>query len=144
MNVIEGGGQIVAEPEWAMIYSTEDAVAAARGHWRSIVRELQAAGTLAEVNGSQIGRAVDLRIVYERARNHVAEHGAVIPPKRGNARAISRVSPHWQAMREAASDLDRIEAELGLSPRRRGSATKVDKKGRARAAADEFLRPVSS
>ncbi len=143
MNVIEGGGQTVIEPDWSLTYSSEDDQAAARAHWRSVVAELTAAGTLAEVNGAQIGRAVDMRIVYDLARREVAEHGPVIKPKRGNPKSIARLSPHWQAMREAAADLDRIEAELGLSPRRRAQAGKVDRKARAKAAADEFLRPVA-
>ena len=143
MHAIEGGGQIVVEPDWALTYTSDDDQAAARAHWRSIVAELKQAGTLAEVNGAQIGRAVDMRIVYDLARREVAERGPVSKPKRGNPRAIARLSPYWQAMREAASDLDRIEAELGLSPRRRGAAGKVDRKARAKQAADEFLRPVS-
>lgn len=143
LRAIDGGGQVAVEPDWSLTYSAADDRVAAAEHWRSIVREMREVGTLAEANGAQIERAVDLRIVYERARRHVAEHGAVNPPRRGNAKAIARVSPYWQVMREAASDLDRTEAELGLSPRRRGAATKVDRKARAKAAADEFLRPVA-
>ena len=139
MEIVEGG-QGLREPEWSDAYTDPLDVAAARAHWAEIVRELRDAGTLAAVNGAAIMRAVDFRIVYEHARREVAERGLVIKPKRGSKTAIARPSPYWGAMREAASDLDRIEAELGLSPRRRGAVTKVDRKSRARAAADEFLR----
>lgn len=139
MEIIEGGPGL-AEPDWSQTYDDALDVVAARAHWSEIVRELREAGTLAAVNGSAVMRAVDFRIAYEKARREVAARGMVIPAKRGSKTSIARPSPYWSAMREAASDLDRMEAELGLSPRRRGAVTKVDRKSRARAAADEFLR----
>jgi hypothetical protein len=41
-------------------------------------------------------------------------------------------------MREAGSDADRIEAELGISPRRRGSASKIERKQAKARAADAY------
>jgi phage terminase small subunit len=82
-------------------------------------------------------------VIYDRCSREVAENGAVLKPKRGNPKAIARLSPHFQAMREAASDAAALEAELGLSPRRRSAAAKVVKKARAARASDAYLRPVA-
>lgn len=140
MNVIDGGNGSIEEPDWSQIYSDVLELDAARKHWAEIIRELRASDTLAPVNGQAIERVVNFRLIYARALQHVAEHGFVIPPKRGSKTAIARSSPYWVIMREAASDLDRMEAELGLSPRRRGAVTKVDRKARARVAADDYLK----
>jgi phage terminase small subunit len=142
MKVIDGGQQIVEEPDWEQTYSDTLDVGFARTEWRLLVAALTEAGTLAPENARQMQRCVDFRIAYEKALRQVAEKGIVIPPKRGSKTAIARPSPYWHAMREAAADLDRIEGELGLPPRRRGSVTKVDRKQRARQAADAYLRPV--
>lgn len=143
MNVIEGGNQTVIEPDWQSVYSDVLDLEFARSSWAELVRALNDAGTLAAENARMMERCIDFRIQYEKAKRQVAEKGMVIPPKRGSKTAIARPSPYWIAMREAASDLDRIEGELGLAPRRRGSVTKVDRKQRARQAADAYLRPVA-
>lgn len=143
MEAIEGGGKTVIEPDWMQVYSDSLDIAAARSHWKSLERALLDAGTLAPENAAMMERCVHFRIAYEKAHREVADKGVVIPPKRGSKTAIARPSPHWHAMREAAADLDRIEGELGLPPRRRGSVTKVDRKQRARMAADAYLRPVA-
>lgn len=143
MDVIEGGNQVVSEPEWSQNYSDPLDVEFAKDEWRLLVSALTAAGTLAPENARMMERCVDFRIAYERAKRQVAERGAVVPPKRGSKTSIARPSPYWHVMREAASDLDRIEGELGLPPRRRGSVTKVDRKQRAKQAADAYLRPIA-
>lgn len=143
MHIIEGDSRIVDEPDWSQVYSDVLDIASAQSSWRELVSALTAAGTLAPENARMMERCVDFRIQYEKAKQQVAEKGMVIPPKRGSKTAIARPSPYWVAMREAASDLDRIEGELGLQPRRRGSVTKVDRKARARQAADAYLKPVS-
>lgn len=143
MQLIDGGQQIVTEPDWPSVYSDDLDIAFARSEWQVLVEALTMAGTLAKENARMMERCIDMRIVYEKAKRQVAEKGMVLPPKRGSKTAIARPSPYWHAMREAASDLDRIEGELGLPPRRRGSVTKVDRKQRARQAADAYLRPVA-
>lgn len=144
MNVIEGGQQIVSEPDWLRTYSDVLDLDLARREWADLVAAMTGAKTLAKENAAQMERCVDFRIAYQKAKREVAERGLVIPPKRGSKTAIARPSPYWSAMREAANDLDRIEAELGLPPRRRGSATAVDPKKSKPRAADAYLRAVPS
>lgn len=143
MHTIDGGQQIAQEPDWTQVYSDVLDIESAASSWRELVRALTEAGTLAPENAKMMERCVDFRIQYEKAKRQVAEKGLVVPPKRGSKTAIARPSPYWAAMREAASDLDRIEGELGLQPRRRGAVTKVDRKMRARQAADVYLKPVA-
>ncbi|WP_159981907.1 MULTISPECIES: P27 family phage terminase small subunit [unclassified Novosphingobium] len=138
---IEGTGAIVVEPDWALILTDEIELAAATEHWRRVTTEMKDREILTPANAHAIQRLVLAYVVYDRCARDVAEHGAVTKPKRGNPKAIARLSPYFTAMREAGSDADRQEQELGLSPRRRAGAAKVEKKGRRVTGADTYLKP---
>ncbi len=140
MDVIEGTGLIVAEPAWPLLLSDELERAAAAEHWRRITTELRERELLSPANAHAIQRLVLAYIVYDRCSREVAEHGAVLKPKRGNPKAIARLSPYFTAMREAGSDADRQEQELGLAPRRRGGAAKVEKKSARRQTGGGYLK----
>jgi len=140
---IDGTGEIVPEPDWGSLFNDELEIAAAREHWRIITTELKERSLLSPGNGHSIQRLICSYICYDRAAREVAEHGAVVKPRRGNSKAIARLSPYFTAMREAGSDAAALEAELGLSPRRRGSVTKVERGKKASRAADSYLRSVS-
>ncbi|WP_454914995.1 P27 family phage terminase small subunit [Xanthobacter sediminis] len=139
MNVVEGTGLIVVEPHWQMLLTDEMEIEAASEYWRAVTTELRERSLLAPANRHAIQRLVIAYVIYDRSSRIVAEQGAVTKPRRGNTKAISRINPHFTAMREAASDAAVLEAELGLSPRRRAAAGKVEKKARAARASDEFL-----
>ncbi|MET3662491.1 P27 family phage terminase small subunit [Aquamicrobium ahrensii] len=143
MNVIEGTGSIVVEPDWQSLFNDELEIAAAAEHWRIITTELKDRQLLAAANGHSIQRLVCAYLMFDRMYREVAEHGVVSKPRRGNSKAIARVSPYFTAMREAGSDADRIEAELGISPRRRGSVMKVERKQRRERASDGYLGKAS-
>lgn len=125
---IDGTGAIVAEPDWTLLLSDEMERAAATDHWRRITTELKERDLLSPANAHAIQRLVLSYVVYDRCSRDVAENGAVTKPKRGNPKSIARLSPYFSAMREAGSDADRLEQELGLTPRRRGSVTAIVKK----------------
>lgn len=143
MNVIEGTGVIVIEPEWDSLFSDVLEIAAAKEHWRVVTNELRDRQLLAAVNGHSIQRLVCAYLMFDRMYREVAESGVVVKPRRGNSKAIARVSPYFTAMREVGSDADRIEAELGISPRRRGSVAKVERKQRKERASDGYLGKAS-
>lgn len=140
MDVIEGTGLIVAEPQWPLLLSDELEQAAAAEHWRRITTELRERELLSPANAHAIQRLVLAYIVYDRCSREVAEHGAVLKPKRGNPKAIARLSPYFTAMREAGSDADRQEQELGIAPRRRSGAGKVEKKNTRRQTGGGYLK----
>lgn len=139
MNVIEGTGSIVPEPDWEALFSDVLEIDAAKEHWRVITSELRDRQLLAPANSHAIQRLVCAYLMYDRMYREVAENGIVTKPRRGNSKAIARISPYYTAMREAGTDADRIEAELGVSPRRRGSATKAERKQRKERASDGYL-----
>jgi len=139
MNVIEGTGAIVVEPDWTMLFSDVLEVEAAKEHWRVIATELKDRQLLAAANGHSIQRLVCAYVMFDRMYRHVAEAGPVTKPKRGNSKAIARVSPYFTAMREAGSDAATLEAELGISPRRRGSVTRAERKQRKERASDAYI-----
>lgn len=130
MNVIEGTSLIVIEPDWSLLLSDALELDAAKEHWRRITAEMRERETLSPGNAHAIQRLVIAYLIYDRCSCEVAERGAVLKPKRGNPKAIARLSPYFTAMREAAADADRQEQELGIAPRRRAGAGKVEKKVR--------------
>lgn len=144
MDVIEGTGAIVVEPDWESLFSDVLEIGAAKEHWRIITTELKDRQLLAAANGHSIQRLVCAYLMFDRMYREVAETGVVMKPRRGNSKAIARVSPYFTAMREAGSDADRIEAELGIAPRRRGTAVKAERKQRRERAADAYLGKTGS
>lgn len=140
LSAIDGTGAIVAEPDWTLLLSDALECAAAGEHWRRITTELRERDLLAPANAHAIQRLVLAYIVYDRCAREVAGHGAVLRPKRGNPKAIARLSPYFTAMREAGSDADRQEQELGIAPRRRAGAGKVVKKASRPGGAGAYLK----
>lgn len=140
LSSIDGTGAIVTEPEWSLLLTDELEIAAAGEHWRKVTTELKGRDLLAPTNAHAIQRLVLAYVIYDRCARDVAENGAVTKPKRGNPKAIARLSPYFTAMREAASDADRQEQELGIAPRRRSGAGKVSKKLSRTTGADAFVK----
>lgn len=140
MNVINGTGQIVAEPDWSLILNDALERQAAGDHWRRVTTEMRERETLAPSNAHAIQRLVLTYIEFDRNARFVAENGAVMKPKRGNPRAIARLSPYFQAMREMGNDAASLEAELGISPRRRSGVGKVQRRVRQATGADAFIQ----
>ena len=139
---IAGGDGLPAEPDWASIYADEFDIAAAHEHWGIVTRELQSAGKLAVANGDAIRRLIEFRVQYERASKHVAEHGPVLKPTSRKAK-VGQWNPFWSVMKQADEAIRAAEAELGISPVRRGKVTKVQRGKKTSRAADEFRKPVS-
>ena len=78
-------------------------------------------------------------LVYDRCSAAVASGGIIDEPNAENPKAIARLSIHYKAMREAENTAERLEAQLGLSPGRRGRVAKVAKQRTRTAGADAFL-----
>ena len=142
MNVVQGSGDVIPEPHWRMLLTDDLEVEAASEYWRLVTTEMRERALLSPSNRHAIQRLVLAYINFDRSSREVAEHGAVTKPRRVNTKAIARISPHFTAMREAGNDAATLEAELGLSPRRRAAASKIERKARSARASDSYLRPV--
>jgi P27 family predicted phage terminase small subunit len=137
LRTIDGGDGLPPEPDWSLHYSDELDIEAARDEWGVVVREMQSAATLSVCNGHAISRLVMFRVQFDRAANHVAKHGAIV---RGKTTTLAgQWNPHWSVMRQADHAIRALEAELGLSPRRRAAAVKVKRRLNRRTAADDYL-----
>ena len=143
MEALEGTGTIAPEPDWSSLFNDIVEVNVAREYWRIITTEMRERNILSASNGHSVQRLVCSYLMYDAAARVVADRGAVTKPRAGNTKAIARISPHFTVMREAASDAAGLESELGLSPRRRSTAAKVERKARAARAADNYLRQVA-
>jgi len=141
MDVFDGTGEIVEEPNWGKLLKDRKELYAAKEYWRVITTELRERTLLSPSNRHAIQRLVMAYVVFDRSSLIVAEEGAVLPPAPDNPKAISRISPHVNVMRDAATDATNLEAELGLSPRRRAGAAKVAKKDKVTRASDKFFQP---
>jgi P27 family predicted phage terminase small subunit len=137
IHAISGGEGEPPEPDWEMFFHDPLDIEVAREEWGLIVREMKDVETLAVANGHAIRRLVEFRVQYQRAANHVAEHGAILQVKPTGK--SGQWNPFWSVMRQADGKILTLEAELGLSPRRRTSAAKAKKRLKAGRAADDYL-----
>lgn len=141
LTTIEGGSGVPQEPDWSVYYSDELDLGFVRAQWRSIISEMRDAQTLAPDNGDDVKRLVAFRLEADRALRDMGENGSIRAAKRTKVRQID---PAWTVFKQAGEGASALEAELALSPRRRNSGGKVQRKSRKITAADEFLRPVRS
>jgi len=135
----EVGG--IAEPAWNRLLPERAERVAASEHWRRIAGEMDELQILSPANGHALQRLVLAYLVYDRCSKNVAADGLVTEPAKDNPKAIARLSIHYKAMREAESTAERLEAQLGLTPGKRGRVGKVAKKRERSAGADAFLGP---
>lgn len=142
MEAVPGTGSIIEEPHWRLLLNDDLEIAAATEYWRVVSNEMRGRTLLAPVNSHAVRRLVQAYLMYDRAARDVLENGGVLKPRRGNSKAIARVNPSVQIMRNADHDATLLEAELGISPRRREGASKVQGAGRQQRASDAYLKPV--
>lgn len=143
MKAVPDTGGIIEEPHWRLMISDELEVEAASEYWRLISNELRSRTLLAPVNSHAVRRLVLAYLMYDRAARDVLENGGVLKPRRGNTKAIARANPSVAIMRNSDHDATLLEAELGISPRRREGATKVANGGQRTRPADGYLKPVA-
>ncbi|MHC2578743.1 phage terminase small subunit [Bradyrhizobium diazoefficiens] len=130
----------ISEPDWRQVFNDADEIAAATELWRVITSEMFERGTLAASNAPLIFRLIVVQTFYDRAARQVGEHGAVVAPRKGNSRAIPRISPHFSAMTQLSGEARALEGELGLSPRTRAVRRSELRSARRGTPADEFLK----
>lgn len=140
VTVIDGGSGAPPEPDWKVYYSDELDLGFVRVQWRSIINEMRDAQTLCVDNGDVIKRLIGLRLEADRQLREMGENGAIRAAKKTRVRQID---PAWTVFKQASEAAAALEAELALSPRRRNSGGKVQRKARRATAADEFLKPVA-
>lgn len=104
-------------PDWALLLTDPLDIAAAEAHHARVTAELREAGRWTEVNEHAVARLVIAYVIHDRAARHVLEHGVVVAAKKTG---VPQYSLHFTAMNKAAEVALTLEAELMLSPRKRG------------------------
>ncbi len=134
------------EPDWSFLIperpdGAHDAMrASAHDEWKLITTTLSRAGTLATENGHQIRRLVLAYLRYDVAASMVMGGGEYCGPVI-SAKTGTPLISMWQVeLRAADADATMAERELCLTPRRRASAGKVERRRRAPTAADSYLK----
>lgn len=140
LTALPGGENLPPEPDWRAVYTDELDINAASQHWREIVGEMRESATIGITNGHAIQRLVHFRLEFDRAARNVAEQGKVIRAKRTRT---PQINPEWTCMKQAGEAVSDLEAELGLSPRRRNAAGKVNRAKKRATASENYLKPVS-
>lgn len=135
-----------AEPDWeALIPFTEqedglsstEARSAASGYWQSVTAAMREQGTFGPENRHQVQRLALAYVRYDHASAEIARGGAITRAPRTKVQMLSV----WLTVAKHASDeASTLEAELGLTPRRRGAVTKIPGKKRAARASDVYMR----
>jgi phage terminase small subunit len=139
LSTIEGGDGLPPEPDWQSIFDDELDIAMAHELWGVITREMSDAKTISVGNGHAIKRLIEFHVQYEHASRHVAEKGAILAPTSKKAK-VGQWNPFWSVMRQADDAMKVLESELGISPLRRGKATKAERTQRKSRPSDAFLR----
>jgi P27 family predicted phage terminase small subunit len=129
------------EPNWAHYYDDAEKRERAHTNWLEICHALRDAGGLAVSNGHAILRLISLRLEYDFSMQDVAARGVVIPETR---KRFAHTNPHFRVMRQIDETIRQLEAELGISPVRRGRIGKIQKRQTKARAADEFLKPANN
>lgn len=142
-KTISGGDGVPPQPDWQSIYDDELDSAYAAELWGIVTREMTEAKTLSVSNGHAIKRLIDFHVQYERAARHVAEKGAILATTSRKAK-VGQWNPFWSVMRQADEAMKGLEAELGLSPLRRGKVTPAARKTRKERASDAFINKTGS
>lgn len=126
----------LAEPDWSAFMPLLEDCEIASEAWRTAVTEMRAVGTLSPANGNQLLRYAVACTLYRKAVAQVFFDGPVIDRSGGQL-------PAWNlwasAMRDNASLCETLEAELGISPRRRSSVTPAKRTAKKTTAADRYL-----
>jgi phage terminase small subunit len=130
------------EPDWKCIFADDLEIAFARKHWRLYLDAMRDMGTISEENVPSLIRLITVEVLWDRSMKQVAEHGAVIPPKRKNSRAISRLNPHFSALKGLSAELLALESELGLSPRSRSKVSPARRKANRKLIGGGYLKVV--
>jgi P27 family predicted phage terminase small subunit len=118
------------EPNWALLTSDPLDQQSAHVHWSKIATEIREAGRWTPANAHSVSRLVMLYMVHDRAAREVLEHGAIV---KSSKTGVPQYSLHFTAMNTAAAAALQLEAELMLSPRKRGKvALKSAKPGTAK------------
>jgi phage terminase small subunit len=130
------------EPDWTCVFADDLEIAFARKHWRIYLAAMRDMGTISEENVPSLVRLITIEVLWDRSMKQVAEHGAVIPPKRKNSRAISRLNPHFAALKGLSSELLALESELGLSPRARSKVSPARRKATQKLIGGGYLKVV--
>lgn len=138
---IDGGAGGVPEPDWKTLFSDELDQALASDQFGLVIREMRDAGTLASANGHMIRRLVLAYVNHDVAARRIAEQGAIIKAKRTS---VPSYNPWWTILQQSSSQATQLEGELGLSPRRRSQAGRVERKKRTARAADVYLKPAGT
>lgn len=135
-----GGDGTPPEPDWTGLYEDDFDVAIAREIWGQVIREMRGRDTLAVANGHQIKRYVMACVMHDAAARRVVEQGPVIKAKRSS---VPQYNPWWSVLKDADARAASHEAELGISPRRRAGASRVQRGNKKITAADKYLRPIA-
>lgn len=113
------------DPDWTSRLDDILEVAEATRLWGLFRGEMEAAGTFSAANWPALRDLVLIHILIGRALNEAITSGSVSKPKRGNAKAIARVSPHVEVATRLGRWALALEESLGLSPSARNRAGKV-------------------
>lgn len=139
-QIVAGGDGLPPEPDWSSLYEDDLDIALAKEVWGHVIREMRGRETLTIANAHGIKRYVMACVMHDSAARHVIEKGPVIKAKRSS---VPQYNPWWSILKDADARASAHEAELAISPRRRGSASKVQRLGKRPTAADAYLKPVA-
>lgn len=125
----------LAEPAWDTTFSDPIDQEVASATWRAAVADMRVAGTISHAQATQLRRYAWFVVQFESAMRQIDSLGVVGQAKRSK---VLMTNPLWTIAHQADARALEHEAELGLSPRRRSTATAA-KRRKSAGAADTYL-----
>lgn len=148
LSVIDGGGLDLEEPLWDLLIPEPEIDGdglpvifrdVASRHWKRAVRRASQRQVLDDDNAHQLQRYALACARYDHAIAQVNRIGGVVKAPKTKVPMLSM----WHTVaKQLADECTVYEAELGISPRRRSSATKAQRQTKKASAADAYLKPV--
>lgn len=136
LQLIPGGAAAdIPEPNWYLIYPDSGDIDFAHTEWLRLVADMRAMSTYSLANHHSMERLVRTRVILNRSLRVVEEDGAVLISS-STCNVVQ--NKHWAIVRQSDAMIRALEAELCISPYRRGKAGKIKSAGGA-GAADRYL-----
>lgn len=105
------------EPEWSLLITDPLEIQEARSNWARVAGEMREAGRWTATNNHAVLRLIMAYLLYDRSLREVLEKGAIVASSKTK---VPQHSLHYNVMSASAEAALRLEADLMISPRKRG------------------------
>ena len=138
LKLVEQPQVTVRQPNWSEVYEHQIDVDFASDEWAILVSELKSNNTYSPAILHTMERLIHARVAFNQAQRQVGRYGTIVISTKTSNAVQNR---YWTIVRQADAIIRAIEAELCISPYRRGKAGKI-KAGGGKTLADQYISSI--